>query len=52
MKRITVAAVCVRGKVRESGDEKIPSLFKKDLYMRDIYSTEESMSALSPAVTG
>lgn len=40
-------AVSVRGKVRELGFEKIPELFEKNPYMREIYPTEESMQALT-----
>ena len=40
-------AVSVRGKVRELGYEKIPMLFEKNPYMREIYPTEESMRALT-----
>ena len=40
-------AVSVRGKVRELGYEKIPYLFEKNPYMRNIYPTEDSMKALT-----
>jgi ferredoxin len=40
-------ALSVRGKVRELGYDKIPELFKKNPYMREIYPTEESMHALT-----
>lgn len=40
-------AVSVRGKVRELGFEKIPALFDKNPYMREIYPTDESMKALT-----
>ena len=40
-------AISVRGKVRELGYDKIPELFEKNPYMRDIYPTEESMRALT-----
>ncbi len=40
-------AVSIRGKVRELGYEKIPMLFEKNPYMRNIYPTEESMKALT-----
>ena len=40
-------AVSVRGKVRELGYDKIPMLFEKNPYMREIYPTEESMRALT-----
>ena len=42
---MTSVAVSVRGKVRELGDDKIPELFEKNPYMREIYPTEESMRA-------
>lgn len=44
---MTSVAVSVRGKVRELGYEKIPQLFEKNPYMREIYPTEESMHALT-----
>ena len=44
---MTSVAVSVRGKVRELGYEKIPELFEKNPYMREIYPTEESMHALT-----
>lgn len=44
---MTSVAVSVRGKVRELGFDKIPELFEKNSYMRDIYPTEESMRALT-----
>ena len=40
-------AVSVRGKVRELGNERIPGLFGKNPYMKEIYPTEESMQALT-----
>ena len=40
-------AVSVRGKVRELGYDKIPELFDKNPYMREIYPTEEAMKALT-----
>lgn len=40
-------AVSVRGKVRELGNERIPGLFEKNPYMKEIYPTEESMQALT-----
>ena len=40
-------AVSIRGKVRELGPDKIPELFEKNPYMREIYPTEESMQALT-----
>lgn len=44
---MTSVAVSVRGKVRELGYEKIPELFEKNPYMREIYPTEGSMQALT-----
>ncbi len=44
---MSTVAVSVRGKVRELGYEKIPELFEKNPYMKDIYPTEESMKALT-----
>ena len=40
-------AVSIRGKVRELGPDKIPELFAKNPYMREIYPTDESMQALT-----
>lgn len=40
-------SVSVRGKVRELGFEKIPELFEKNPYMKQIYPTKESMTALT-----
>ena len=40
-------AVSIRGKVRELGYEGIPTLFAKNMYMHDIYPTEDSMKALT-----
>ena len=40
-------AVSIRGKVRELGHERIPALFAKNPYMKEIYPTEESMRALT-----
>lgn len=40
-------AVSVRGKVRELGNERVPGLFEKNPYMKEIYPTEESMQALT-----
>lgn len=40
-------AVSIRGKVRELENEKIPMLFEKNPYMRNIYPTEDSMQALT-----
>ena len=44
---MTSVAVSIRGKVRELGNEKIPMLFEKNPYMRNIYPTEDSMQALT-----
>lgn len=44
---MTSVAVSIRGKVRELGYEKIPALFEKNPYMREIYPTEEAMRALT-----
>ena len=40
-------AVSIRGKVRELGFDRIPDLFEKNPYMREIYPTEEAMQALT-----
>lgn len=40
-------AVSIRGKVRELGYGRIPSLFAKNPYMKEIYPTEDSMKALT-----
>ena len=40
-------AVSIRGKVRELGPDKIPELFAKNPYMREIYPADESMQALT-----
>ncbi len=40
-------AVSIRGKVRELGFERIPALFAKNPYMKEIYPTEDSMKALT-----
>ena len=40
-------AVSIRGKVRELGHERIPALFAKNPYMKEIYPTEDSMKALT-----
>lgn len=40
-------AVSIRGKVRELGYDKIPGLFVKNPYMKEIYPTEDSMKALT-----
>lgn len=41
------AAVSIRGKVRELGYERIPALFAKNPYMKEIYPTEEARKALT-----
>ena len=46
-KTMSSVALSVRSKVRELGYDKIPELFKKNPYMREIYPTEESMHALT-----
>ena len=40
-------AVSIRGKVRELGYERIPALFDKNPYMKEIYPTEEARKALT-----
>lgn len=40
-------AVSVRGKVKELGSEKIPYLFEKNPYMKEIYPAESSRQALT-----
>lgn len=40
-------AVSVRGKVRELGYDRIPELFEKNPYMKQIYPIEQSMQALT-----
>ena len=44
---MTSVAVSVRGKVKEIGSEKIPELYEKNPYMKEIYPTEESRKALT-----
>ena len=44
---MTSVAISVRGKVRELGYDRIPELFEKNPYMRDIYPAEGSMRALT-----
>ena len=44
---MSTVAVSIRGKVRELGYERIPELFEKNPYMHQIYTTEESMKALT-----
>ena len=40
-------AVSIRGKVQELGYERIPALFEKNPYMKEIYPTEEARKALT-----
>lgn len=40
-------AVSIRGRVRELGYERIPALFDKNPYMKEIYPTEEARKALT-----
>lgn len=44
---LSCVAVSVRGKVREVGPGRLPELFDKNAYMRDIYPDESSRSALT-----
>lgn len=44
---MSCVAVSVRGKVREVGTKLLPRLFEKNPYMKEIYPTQESMSALT-----
>ena len=44
---MTSIAVSLRGKVRELGFDRIPALFDKNPYMKEIYPTEESRHALT-----
>lgn len=44
---MTSVAVSLRGKVRELGYERIPTLFEKNPYMKEIYPTEDSRHALT-----
>lgn len=44
---MNMTAVSVRGKVTETGSERLPRLFKKNPYMAEIYPTEDSRKALS-----
>lgn len=44
---VSSVSVSVRGKVKELGYDMIPELFEKNLYMHEIYPTEESMRALT-----
>ena len=40
-------ALSIRGKVKEIGTHRLPLLFEKNSYMREIYPTAESVSALT-----
>lgn len=44
---LSCVAVSVRGKVREVGAALLPMLFRKNPYMKEIYPSRESMSALT-----
>lgn len=44
---MNMTAVSVRGKVTETGSERLPRLFEKNPYMAEIYPTEDSREALS-----
>ena len=44
---MTSAALSVRGRVKEIGEEYLPRLFEKNPYMRSIYPTEKSRRALT-----
>ena len=44
---LSCIAVSVRGKVRETGTERLGRLFEKNPYMNEIYPTEQSRSALT-----
>lgn len=44
---INSVAISIQGKVKELGNNKIPSLFEKNPYMYKIYPTEKSMQALT-----
>ena len=44
---MTSKALTVHGRVRELGPEMIPQLFEKNPYMKEIYPTEESRTALT-----
>lgn len=44
---LSCVAVSVRGKVREVGATLLPTIFQKNPYMEEIYSSTESMSALT-----
>lgn len=44
---MNMTAVSVRGKVTETGSQRLPKLFEKNPYMTEIYPTEESRKALT-----
>lgn len=44
---MTSVAVSVRGRIRELGPERIPQLFEKNPYMKEIYPSNESRKALT-----
>lgn len=44
---MTAAAVSVRGKVKETGSDRLERLFAKNPYMNEIYPTPESRGALT-----
>lgn len=44
---MSCTAVSVRGKVKEIGTDMLSLLFEKNPYMREIYPTQESVSALT-----
>lgn len=44
---LSSSALSIQGKVREIGYEKIPELFEKNPYMKEIYPTAEAMRALT-----
>ena len=44
---MNMTAVSVRGKVIETGSQRLPRLFEKNPYMAEIYPTEDSRKALT-----
>ena len=44
---MTSVAVSIRGNVREIGSERIPELFEKNPYMKEIYPSNESRKTLT-----
>lgn len=44
---MNMTAVSVRGKVTETGSQRLPRLFEKNPYMAEIYPTEDSRKALT-----